>query len=478
MSDPIPNGRQAALAYRRMRMQGKGAKFEVIEPKPIINTNDAQPTSSASDTTSVSASSTRKSVVKKAAVQDTSRMCSKAYRQAQSNGKSAQKAFVNGSSSSAKVKAGNPNASSRDVAKQVRAERCTKGKCSATNTNGGSAKKTKRSSARDDAAIKDVTGTEVGSSDKLTGDAKGRCANVTGTEYVSEAQLASCNTGGNSNGGFSIKASVVASAKSGNTAVTSSSRSSQSTIVSPSGAANNSGSAQMTGVQTGGSQVTGGDKKSNNVITGTSGAARSGSTVIKPNTANVATINTSDITGDYSGNNTGITGTNNYGACQAVTGTSSTPRAIESCASEQQQEIKKRMAPSNASANVSGTKPDAIGLTGADKGVCSAVTGNEYQTSDACNTNHAVGDAEVMDNASRNKITGDGWDRGDKVTGTEGMWASSRNASIRGARVDAPMNASSFRPTHMDEVPPSPITGSSGNTDTGAKVTLSGGARA
>jgi hypothetical protein len=77
------------------------------------------------------------------------------------------------------------------------------------------------------------------------------------------------------------------------------------------------------------------------------------------------------------------------------------------------------------------------------------------------------------------RITGDGWDRSSKVTGTEGEWATRRNPSFRGGQQPAQvMGAHNYRPQSMPEVPVSSITGSSGNTETGAKVTLSGGARA
>jgi len=72
-------------------------------------------------------------------------------------------------------------------------------------------------------------------------------------------------------------------------------------------------------------------------------------------------------------------------------------------------------------------------------------------------------------------ITGDDWDRGEHVTGTEGRSAARRNMTQRG-----PMSAMpSAAPKRNEEVPPSDtkITGGSGNSEKGAMVTLSGGAR-
>ena len=75
------------------------------------------------------------------------------------------------------------------------------------------------------------------------------------------------------------------------------------------------------------------------------------------------------------------------------------------------------------------------------------------------------------------KITGDDWDRGDRVTGTEGMSATVRNQTRRGGPVQ-PM-AARLAGARDDDVPEpvSKVTGGSGNTDKGALITYSGGAR-
>lgn len=73
------------------------------------------------------------------------------------------------------------------------------------------------------------------------------------------------------------------------------------------------------------------------------------------------------------------------------------------------------------------------------------------------------------------RITGDDWDRGDRVTGTEGMSAVKRNPTRRGPVSAMPVHA----PKRNEELPPSDllVTGGSGNTEKGAPVTVSGGAR-
>ena len=74
------------------------------------------------------------------------------------------------------------------------------------------------------------------------------------------------------------------------------------------------------------------------------------------------------------------------------------------------------------------------------------------------------------------KITGDDWDRGDRVTGTEGTSALARNPTRRGPRMPMAAAMAKGRPESVPE-PVSKVTGGSGNTDKGALITYSGGAR-
>ena len=72
-------------------------------------------------------------------------------------------------------------------------------------------------------------------------------------------------------------------------------------------------------------------------------------------------------------------------------------------------------------------------------------------------------------------ITGDDWDRGKRVTGTEGVSARRRNPTRNG-----PMPAmAGVQPKRNEEMmkPVSRVTGSSGSTDQGSLITVSGGAR-
>lgn len=73
------------------------------------------------------------------------------------------------------------------------------------------------------------------------------------------------------------------------------------------------------------------------------------------------------------------------------------------------------------------------------------------------------------------KITGDDWDRGERVTGTEGVSARNRNPSRTGSVM--PMRSHDYKRNQDLPVPESRITGSSGNTAAGSLITVSGGAR-
>lgn len=75
------------------------------------------------------------------------------------------------------------------------------------------------------------------------------------------------------------------------------------------------------------------------------------------------------------------------------------------------------------------------------------------------------------------RITGDAWGSERRVTGTEGTSAAVRNPTQRGMPRPMGAHARHFKAVAHDEVPLSPITGSSGNTPRGAVVTVSGGAR-
>ncbi|HSN32758.1 MAG TPA: CsoS2 family carboxysome shell protein, partial [Ideonella sp.] len=82
----------------------------------------------------------------------------------------------------------------------------------------------------------------------------------------------------------------------------------------------------------------------------------------------------------------------------------------------------------------------------------------------------------ITGEGSERRSTGDAWDRGNRVTGTEGP-ATRRNPTLRG---DPRGNGATARDNREIERPAptaSRITGSSGNASGGAAITVSGGAR-
>lgn len=82
---------------------------------------------------------------------------------------------------------------------------------------------------------------------------------------------------------------------------------------------------------------------------------------------------------------------------------------------------------------------------------------------------------EGLDGGTR--ITGNDWGRNERVTGTEGTSALSRNPTRRGAPAGPFTGARAYRDAPERQAPDLHITGGGGNTERGALVTLSGGAR-
>lgn len=75
------------------------------------------------------------------------------------------------------------------------------------------------------------------------------------------------------------------------------------------------------------------------------------------------------------------------------------------------------------------------------------------------------------------RITGDDWDRNERVTGTEGMSATRRNLTRRSTNGSMAMEQGKQKRNETLPPPNSKVTGSSGNTEKGSLVTYSGGAR-
>ena len=402
----------------------------------------------------------------------------------------------------------------------------------ATKPEAGTAKVTQTQTTRGQV----VSGNRIGNGNGMTGHEAGACSAITGTEYLPADQSSlMCGTPApaapvNNARTFSVEATVNNSKVTGGENYVSNSQTIRpKTERAPLTATKVIASATPMGNMVKGTQV----GRANDVATGSEAGACSavtgtnyvGADIFEaicskkpdPAPAKVTLSGTSGgqtVTGDRSGLFTGLTGAE-AGACQAVTGDQYIGSDLQGnvCGTDQRkmQEMRKSIISQNVARPISGTsQPGVDGLTGAQKGACSVVSGTPYVGADQmtmCTSANAaqVGESDfpiMMDGnlpaaqpqtqrfdldaqdqleaeAPQSRITGDGWDRSSKVTGTEGQWANSRNMSVKGSSSrQAPMGAAQFRPKSMEEVPVSPITGSSGNAATGAKVTLSGGARA
>ena len=386
-----------------------------------------------------------------------------------------------------------------------------------------------------------ISGNKMGQAKSVTGDRAGQCTGVTGTDYLpaDQSDIVCASNAKQANGqktGFSISPGPSSSLNSSGTSTLNGSDRkvsggndypAMSGSIQPSSGNTNSTpmkvvmSSTFAGNATTGTQVgrpegvTGVESGYCKNVTGTGYQGKEEVETICQTSAPVdmpkkvevsGTFGGQFVTGDRSGGSNNITG-GEAGRCKSVSGTPYMGKESfeQSCSVPEQQMAQKKTQP-NARPfghSLTGVQPGPQGLTGAQKGACKLVSGTHYQGADQagalCQTSQAavpgesdfpmmMGQAQpvsmtqpvasVEPAPKSSNITGDGWDRGTKVTGIDGPFATSRNPSIKGMQGQSPMSAANFRPHAMEEVPQSPITGSSGNTEQGAKVTLSGGARA
>lgn len=127
---------------------------------------------------------------------------------------------------------------------------------------------------------------------------------------------------------------------------------------------------------------------------------------------------------------------------------------------------------------ITGTEQFRFGASESQLDAPVAVMPEQTVTDDADETPKSRITGEGIDTGLR--ITGDDWGRNDRVTGTEGRSAVRRNPTRRGNSGRGAMAMMTRRPAQEEkqqEVAPSRVTGSSGNTEKGALITVSGGAR-
>ncbi|MFQ6539074.1 MULTISPECIES: CsoS2 family carboxysome shell protein [Aphanothece] len=341
-----------------------------------------------------------------------------------------------------------------------------------------------------------ITGTHVGRSERVTGDEPGSCRLITGDEYIGTQQYAGfCGTKPQPEApkvGFSItnRAQVVSGTRTGRS-----------------------------------DKVTGDEPGTCKAVTGTPYAGLEQASDHCPTPAVRSIRERTPVRGSnrMSGIQPGIGGVMTgaeRGACEAVTGTpyvgadqqaaacgaagagdADFPQPLESAPWQQfsvQSPARAAQIARQSRSGVTGNSYEQGGrITGPFDMAGDKVTGTEQfrfdrrgpqlsrgpiQTSvmspapvsvdeDARPTSRVTGEGI----SAGLKITGDDWDRGERVTGTEGSSARRRNPTRVG-----PMSAMpGYQPKRNEEVPEpvSRVTGSSGNTQAGSLITVSGGAR-
>lgn len=328
-----------------------------------------------------------------------------------------------------------------------------------------------------------ITGTHVGRSEKVTGDEPGSCRRVTGDEYIGSQQFQTfCGSSPEAEApkvGFSIT--------------------NRNQIVS--------------GTRTGRSErVTGDEPGTCKVVTGTPYAGLEQASdfcrtqqvqAIRQRTPQRGTSRMSGIQPGIAGRMTGA----ERGACADLTGTPyiGADQQLEACGSSTAEDADHPQLLASApwqafsvqspaqvaqveratSGAVTGSSYEFGGrITGPFAMASNKVTGTEQFRFDRRPASPAVQAAtsddgqpisRVTGEGSGHRITGDDWDRGERVTGTEGSSARRRNPTRVG-----PISAMPLAQRKRNEaipVPSSKVTGSSGSTDQGSLITVSGGAR-
>jgi hypothetical protein len=332
-----------------------------------------------------------------------------------------------------------------------------------------------------------ITGTHVGRGQNVTGDEPGSCRNITGDEYIGSQQFeAFCGTKPAPEAakvGFSVT--------------------NRNLVVS--------------GTRTGRSEkVTGDEPGTCKVVTGTpyAGLEQAGdfcnAKAVRATRERTPVRNANRMTGIQPGIGGSLTGAEK-GACEDVTGTpyvgadqqaaacgtaagrdADFPQALTAAAWQQfsvQSPARAAQVQRETTGSVTGSTYEQGGrITGPFDMATGKVTGTEqFRFDRRASQRLAVADAaaapvadqpaasRVTGEGSGTKITGDDWDRGERVTGTEGSSARRRNPTRVG-----PMSAMPGAQNKRNVDVPAPnnkITGSSGSTDQGSLITVSGGAR-
>jgi hypothetical protein len=335
-----------------------------------------------------------------------------------------------------------------------------------------------------------VTGTEVNRSPKMSGDEKGGCLPVTGTDYAGIEQLQAACAGSTP---VAPVAKVAVDQTWRGLPVTGSyvGRSSRVTGDEPGGCAPISGTPYI-----GRGQYSGFCEAP--AVVAQEARVRSGALI--PATA---------VTGDRPGAGGSVMTGDERGACEVVSGTPyvGADNTVSQCLTSGRfvsrartwwEEPARPPAPTDFSitsparaarerafAGVTGTADSGERITGPVNKAGGLITGTpEFRHRDAASKQaeqaEAVAAARRLTGEGSQagpQITGDAWSAASRVTGTEGASSQGRNVSVRGQPRGEGANAQQFREVERPPVPESRITGSAGTTGKGAIVTLSGGAR-
>lgn len=340
-----------------------------------------------------------------------------------------------------------------------------------------------------------VTGTDVATSDLVTGAERGACASVTGTESNGLAQYQACNR------------TPVAVPEKVNMM-----RTWNEQPVSGTALEHNT---KVTGDELGGCQQISGteyigpdqytafcdpEQQAASRALMSSRGARAGIALRSDNNG------TGKVTGAERGESRILSGTPYSGAHQRVSqrGANNNPHPLsrspldaprEVAPATQEQRVQgdfsiatpARSAQDSSLNRVTGTAYGAIGrITGPINMAAGLVSGTpefRYQEDTAPVVMMQTPVVEEI----RSRLTGDGreggfaitgaaWRRNESVTGTEGN-SSRRNPTIRGDQRGVLIGASQLKDRDRPELPMSKITGSSGNDARGSAITYSGGAR-
>lgn len=343
-----------------------------------------------------------------------------------------------------------------------------------------------------------VTGTMVGRRENMTGDEAGSCRNITGDDYVGSEQYS----------GFCSSTAAAPTDQKVGVSSTGKGLSVTGTMTGRSGTVtgNEPGSCKaVTGTPYAGADQTGNFCQAEDVAMASMRNRELRSTPAMPMTGLQPGIG-GVMTGAAKGACEPVSGTPYVGADQfadacpataATTASSDYPQPISGAAVGQQFSVTQPSggaAGAMGSTGITGNQYEQGTITGPFGMAAGKVTGTEAARfgNDSVNAN-AMRPDQVTEFEGRAKarisgegqdaglnITGDDWERGDHVTGTEGMSATRRNPTIRANNSMAAMAEMAAIAKKRNEelaVPNSKVTGGSGNTDKGSLITYSGGAR-